>query len=119
MSWFLKVVRYNYANFNGRAQRKEYWMFVLFYVIFALVAGLFDLAISGLDSGLVIWIYMLTTMLPYIAVTVRRLHDTDKSAWWLLLNFIPFGGILLFACMCFDGGKDSNRFGENPKNVVQ
>jgi len=126
MSWFLKVVRDNYANFNGRAQRKEYWMFILFYILFMFVAAFIDLAILGdnpliygLPFGLVGLVFLLGTMLPSLAVAVRRLHDTGKSGWWYLIMCIPIiGGIALLVFMCLDGDEGSNRFGENPKAVV-
>ncbi len=89
MNWYLRVLK-KYANFGGRARRKEYWMFILFHVIIILVLGAVDFAMRfSRDSYYLMPIYTMMTMLPHAAVTVRRLHDTGKSAWWLLLAIIP------------------------------
>lgn len=120
MNWYLKVLK-NYFGFGGRARRKEYWMFVLFNLLISIglmiidnVTGTFDAEAGwGLLSGL----YTLAVLIPSIAVSVRRLHDRDKSGWWLLIAFIPLiGAIVLLVWFVMDGDAGSNRFGENPKN---
>ncbi|MCW2254246.1 uncharacterized membrane protein YhaH (DUF805 family) [Providencia alcalifaciens] len=125
MNWYLEVLKNNYANFSGRARRKEYWMFSLVNIIILVV--LYGLVMSSLDrytgdiGGLgmaafvVLIIYALGIFIPSLAVTVRRLHDTDKSGWWYLISFIPFGGIVIFVFMCLDGTKGINKFGNDPK----
>ena len=128
MEWFLKVVRDNYANFNGRAQRKEYWMFFLFYMIFVIVAMVADNILGStftvgegdyaVGSGFG-WIYVLLNIalfIPTIAVGIRRLHDIGKSGWWFLLAFIPLvGGIWLMVLMCKDSNPGENNYGPSPK----
>lgn len=111
--WFLKVVRDNYANFDGRARRKEYWMFFLanliIGVVFAIlgqIASLFSY-ISGLVS--------LGLLIPGIAVAVRRLHDTNKSGWFLLLGLIPLANLYLIYLLVIEGDKGPNQFGPDPK----
>ena len=85
MKYFIEGLK-KYAEFEGRARRKEYWMFILFYFIFTIAAVVLD---EILGSEPVIYIvYDLVLILPYLAVTVRRLHDTNRSGWWILLPCI-------------------------------
>ena len=95
MKWYLKVMR-NYVQFNGRARRKEYWMFTLFNTLFYFLATIIDGAL-GLVAGLSI-IYYLVVLIPSLSVAVRRLHDVGKSGWFLLLGVVAsfIGGSLLF-----------------------
>lgn len=120
MKWYLKVVRDNYANFEGRARREEYWMFVLFN--FLIVIGI--AIISGVLVGLTdisafmgfYFIYILAVMIPSIAVAVRRLHDINKSGWFYLVGFIPIiGGIWLLILFATEGDVGSNIYGPDPK----
>ena len=109
-----------YAVFSGRARRKEYWFFVLFNVIISLVLALIDVATDTFDSeagiGLLGTIYGIAVMIPSIAVLVRRLHDTNRSAWWILIAFVPLiGVIVLIVFMFLEGKPDENDYGENPK----
>ncbi|WP_304145521.1 MULTISPECIES: DUF805 domain-containing protein [Mesoflavibacter] len=121
MEWYLKVVRDNYANFEGRARRKEYWMFVLFNIIFAIAAMVLDnilgLAFEGIGYGPIYGIYGLAVFIPGLAVAIRRLHDIGKSGWMILIAFIPFiGGIWLLVLLATDGNKGANQYGPDPKN---
>lgn len=94
-----------YFTFSGRASRSEYWFFALLGFIIGLIPGLNLL-------GLVLFI-------PSLAVTVRRLHDTDRSGWWMLLALIPLiGGIVLLVFMCLEGTRGPNRFGADPKQSL-
>ncbi len=89
MKWYLRVLK-KYANFGGRARRKEYWMFILFHVLIILVLGAADIALQfSRDELYLLPIYTMMTLIPHAAVTVRRLHDIGKNAWWLLLAIIP------------------------------
>jgi len=111
--WFLICIRHKYADFNGRARRKEYWMFVLVYLILACILGLIEgfFGISFLS-----FILMLLLIVPSIAVGVRRLHDVGKSGWWLLIGLIPIiGGLYLLYLMIKDGQPGTNQWGFNPK----
>ncbi|MBB1645380.1 DUF805 domain-containing protein [Sphingobacterium sp. UME9] len=111
---FLKVVRDNYANFEGRARRKEYWMFFLANLIISAVFGILGQIASLFTyvSGLV----SLALLIPGIAVTVRRLHDTNKSGWFILVALIPFiGWIYLLYLLVLEGDKGPNQYGPDPK----
>ena len=123
MNWYLEVLK-KYAEFNGRARRKEYWMFVLFNTIVAFSIVLLGLILSGIsnnDSILSIFIgvyvlYLLAVIIPSISVGVRRLHDIGKSGWWMLISFIPIiGGIWLFILTVTEGNSGVNKYGSNPK----
>ena len=122
MNWYLKVLK-QYADFNGRARRKEYWMFFLFHIIALFVALAIDVAIgTGLNEGgspvgFIYAIYAFGTFIPTIAVVVRRLHDVGKSGWWYFIAFVPIiGGIWLLVLMCTDSEDGTNEYGPNPKN---
>jgi uncharacterized membrane protein YhaH (DUF805 family) len=112
MEWYLKVLR-QYVDFAGRARRKEYWMFTLVSVIISLMLGILDGARGTAIPGL---LYGLAVLLPGLAVGVRRLHDTGRSAWWLLLCLIPLvGGIVVIVFVATDGERQSNAYGPDPK----
>ena len=115
MEWYLKVLK-NYVGFQGRARRKEYWMFTLFSIIVSVILSIVE-NIIGLTSVLTT-LYSLAVLLPSLAVAVRRLHDTGRSGWWLLIALIPFiGAIVLLVFVCEDS-KENNRYGSNPKMAV-
>jgi uncharacterized membrane protein YhaH (DUF805 family) len=119
MNWYLKVLK-QYADFNGRARRKEYWMFVLFNLIFGIVAMMIDggvgLNIGALPYGWIYVLYTLATLLPGIAVCVRRLHDVGKSGWWIFIALVPLiGFIWLLVLMFTDSQPGDNAYGPNPK----
>jgi uncharacterized membrane protein YhaH (DUF805 family) len=106
----------NYVTFSGRAPRSEYWYWVLFAVIGALVTKAVDAAIFGFDAGAspLNGIFELAIFLPGLAVSARRLHDIDRTAWWLLIALTGIGGILLLVWDCFKGTPGPNRFGPDP-----
>jgi uncharacterized membrane protein YhaH (DUF805 family) len=121
MNWYLAVLK-KYAVFSGRARRKEYWMFVLFNLIFAIVAMILDnilkTAIEGSGYGLIYIVYTLAVLLPGLGVSVRRLHDVGKSGWFLFIALIPIiGAIWLLVLMCTDGNPGKNEYGTNPKKA--
>ncbi len=120
MEWYLKVLK-NYATFSGRARRKEYWMFFLFNVIFSFLAAVIDNIIGIADPrtgyGVVYVIYSLAVFIPGLAVLVRRLHDTGKSGWMVLVGLIPLAGaIWLLILMVTEGDKGANEYGPDPKD---
>ena len=122
MNWYLKALN-QYADFNGRARRKEYWMFFLFNMVFTVLASLIDIAAgtANLDSGSGVFqgIYSLAVLIPGLAVGVRRLHDVGKSGWMLLIALIPIiGAIWLLVLMVTDSKEGTNKWGENPKEVA-
>ncbi|KOP74934.1 DUF805 domain-containing protein [Priestia megaterium] len=98
MKWYLHVLK-NYATFQGRATRKEYWMFVLFNFIMWCVLSAIEL-ITDMPPFLRI-VYLVAVFIPSLAVTARRLHDIGRSSWWYLINFVPvIGGIWLLILFC-------------------
>lgn len=114
MNWYIGVLK-KYAVFDGRARRTEYWMFVLFNLIIAIVLNLIDRMTGHQILGT---LYGLAVLLPGIGVSIRRLHDTGRIGWWLLLAFIPLiGAIILIVFMAQDGQPGSNQYGPNPKGV--
>ena len=127
MQWMLLPLR-RYAEFSGRSRRREYWMFFLFNLLIGLavwtllaatyVAGMSETQMT-MVMGPVFTLYGLVVIgfiIPGIAVTVRRLHDTDRSGWFVLLALIPVvGAILLLVFYCTEGTHGPNRFGQDPK----
>lgn len=106
----------NYVNFNGRARRKAYWMFVLFNIIAAVILGIIDNVIG--TGGILGGLYSLAVLLPGIALGVRRLHDIGKSGWWLLIALVPLiGFIVLIIFAVTDSQPGENQYGPNPKGA--
>ncbi|MFJ5221016.1 DUF805 domain-containing protein [Streptomyces sp. NPDC088354] len=115
MNWYLDVLK-KYAVFNGRARRTEFWMFALFNLIIYIVLLFIGRAI---DFALLPGLYGLAVLLPSIAVSVRRLHDTGRTGWLYLLGLIPcIGGIVLLVFFCGDSQPGDNQYGTNPKLVA-
>lgn len=122
MNWYLKVLK-QYADFEGRARRTEYWMFTLINTIIALL--LYSLLFIGIFAestvlssigGILYLLYALATFLPSLGVGVRRLHDTNKSGWMILIAFIPIiGAIWLIVLFATEGDKGDNPYGPDPK----
>ena len=122
MNWYLKVLK-QYADFNGRARRKEFWMFSLFNFLIAFVLMLAMIALTLtlkpalIIVGYIIYVcYLLAIFIPGLAVAVRRLHDIGKSGWYYLIGCIPLvGGIILLVWFCQDSQPGANEYGSNPK----
>ena len=113
MEWYLKVLQ-NFLVFSGRARRKEYWMFILINFGITLTLG-FAESMVGMPGTLSSF-YALVVLIPTVAVAVRRLHDTGRSGWWMLLNFLPvLGSLVLLVFFVFDGEEGMNEYGPNPK----
>lgn len=113
MDWYIKVLK-QYVDFNGRARRTEYWMFVLFNFIIAFVLGLVDGLVG--TGGILGTVYGLAVLLPGIAVGARRLHDVGRTGWWLLIGLIPLLGFLvLIFFFVQDSHEGDNEYGANPK----
>lgn len=137
MNDYLNVIRNNYANFEGRARRQEYWMFQLFnFIVVSVLYGLSLLCIglgslgskpdSGINAGIIfslifvglLFIYALGVFLPTLALTVRRLHDAGYSGWLYLVSLTGFGGIVIFVFTCLDSQPGVNKWGPNPKGMT-
>jgi len=107
----------NYLGFNGRAARSEYWYWTLFVTLLVIVTLLIDLTVFGFNTTGVnpmTSIAVLATLLPSIAVSIRRLHDIDRTGWWVLLGLSGIGEIVLLVCACMRGTVGANRFGPDP-----
>lgn len=130
MEWYLKVMRDNYANFKGRARRKEYWMFSLIFTVLliALMTIMFSVLSfsdeTGIETGpgvyltvILVIVFLFAHFIPSIAVTVRRLHDTGNSGWLYLICLIPYiGSIIIFVFTLLDSQDKENKWGPNPKS---
>ena len=121
MSWFVEALK-KYAVFSGRSRRKEYWYFILFAAIISIVLSIIDGLIGAYDRtvgvGLLSSIFSLAVLIPSIAVTVRRLHDIDRTGWWVLISLVPLiGWIVLLVFTVQDSTPGSNRYGPNPKSA--
>lgn len=113
MNWYLEVLK-KYAVFEGRARRKEYWMFILFNVIFVILASIIIAEARAFD--IILMIYLAAMIIPTISVTVRRLHDIGKSGFWIFIRLVPIiGGIWMLVLLCTEGQKWENIFGADPK----
>jgi len=107
----------NYVGFSARAARSEYWWWALFITVVSIVALLIDLTVFGFNTtgvNPISAIVALATLLPNLAVSVRRLHDIDRTGWWVLLAFTVIGGIVLLVWACMRGTVGANRFGPDP-----
>jgi uncharacterized membrane protein YhaH (DUF805 family) len=121
MSRFVEALK-KYAVFSGRSRRKEYWYFALFVIIISFVLSIIDVLTGAyartVGVGLLSSIFSLAVLIPSIAVTVRRLHDIDRSGWWLLIALVPLvGWIVLLGFSVQEGTPGSNRYGFNPKSA--
>lgn len=120
MKYFIHVLK-NYANFNGRSRRKEYWMYILFYYLFFMLVVFLDnlleiTIIENVPYGPLSIGYLLLLIIPTLAVAVRRLHDIGKSGWWMLISLVPLiGGIWFFILSVTDSQLEENIYGKNPK----
>ena len=121
MSWFVEALK-KYAVFSGRSRRKEYWFFILFVVIISIVLNIIDGLIGAYDrsmgAGLLSTIFSLAILIPSIAVSVRRLHDINRTGWWVLIALVPLvGWIVLLVFHVQDSTPGTNRYGPNPKST--
>ena len=112
-----------YAVFSGRARRKEYWYFILFNILINIVLSVVDGLTGNFDPatniGLLSGIYTLAILIPSIAVSVRRLHDTGRSGWWLLISFVPLIGFFVLLFFMLQNSKaEQNKYGNNPKKLT-
>ena len=131
MEWMTLPLK-RYVEFGGRSRRKEYWMFALLLLILGVIAVAIDIMLgfgmtyhdlsntgygvgAATHNGPVEIVLWLATFIPSLSVTVRRLHDLDKSGWWLLIILVPLiGAIVLLVFMCIEGTRGANRFGADP-----
>jgi uncharacterized membrane protein YhaH (DUF805 family) len=128
-NYFIDVIKSKYAQFSGRAPRREYWYFLLFSIIIGFVLGIVD-AVAGtmltlgtdpmgqpILMGMLGMIFNLALLIPSIAIGIRRLHDTGKSGWWLLIGFIPIlGALVLLFFFVTPSQEGDNDYGSYPTN---
>lgn len=122
MSWFLLALR-KYATFGGRSRRSEYWYFVLFYLVILIALTVLDVLLGSFSQehgiGWLSGVFSLAMLVPTLAVTSRRLHDTGRSGWWQLIAFVPVVGVIaLIVFLARDSHPDVNDYGGNPKLSV-
>jgi uncharacterized membrane protein YhaH (DUF805 family) len=119
MQWYIDVIK-KYAVFDGRARRKEFWMFQLFnaiaVIILVILDNLIGTAVQTGSAGVLTGIYLLAVLVPNIAVSIRRMHDTNRGGVWYLINFVPcIGGIWFIVLAAQEGTVGDNQFGPDPK----
>ncbi len=112
MDYFIGALK-KYADFTGRARRKEYWMFYLIYMILIVVISILDAVIG---AGFLSAIFTLGMLVPSISIAARRLHDIGRSGWWQLIAFIPLIGLIILIVFLAQDGHDANEYGEYPKS---
>lgn len=116
MEWYLSVIRDNYANFSGRARRSEYWYFVLFQILALIILLILGFMIGNDFEFALVGLYFFATVIPWLAVLVRRLHDSGRTGWYFFVRFIPLvGNIWLLVLLCMDGDMGPNQYGRDPK----
>ncbi|MFZ9935218.1 MAG: DUF805 domain-containing protein [Arenimonas sp.] len=113
MEYFLSALK-KYADFSGRARRKEYWMFILFYFIIYISLAIVDSLIGTMFLAL---IFVLATLVPSISIAARRLHDTGRSGWWQLISLIPLIGAIVLIVFLVQDSHEENQYGPNPKLI--
>lgn len=122
MNYYIDCLTKKYCCFSGRARRKEYWMFVLFNFIAALVIGFVGAFLAGLTNvtafAFLGTIYNIAVIVPSMGLLFRRLHDIGKSGWWWLIGLVPFvGWIVIIVFCCLDSQPGENQYGPNPKGA--
>ena len=117
MEWY-KMALNKYSQFSGRSRRSEYWYFLLFNMIFTVVAVIIDSILW--EVPILYLLYSLGVFIPGLAVTIRRLHDTNKSGWWMLISIIPLiGAIVILVFLATEGDHSDNQYGPNPKSTSE
>lgn len=117
MKYLLDPLVKHYADFSGRANRKQFWLYALWLVVVYIVIGILSAALGEKAGNAVIALVWLALIVPNLAMIVRRLHDTDRSGWWVLISFLPLiGGLILFVFELLPGTPGENRFGSQPQN---
>jgi uncharacterized membrane protein YhaH (DUF805 family) len=115
MNYYTDAITSKYADFSGRARRREYWTFVVLHVAAYFVLFIVDIVIGTLY---IFWgLYFVATIVPTLALAVRRLHDTGRSGWWYLLNFVPIASLAVLIFLLMDSQPGPNQYGSNPKGI--
>ena len=117
MEWYLAPWK-KFAEFSGRARRREYWTFFLGNMIVVVVLSMIERAMGmagEYGTGILVTLFSLAILIPSLAAAIRRLHDTNRSGWWILLGFIPVIGLVLLVFLLLDGTPGANDYGADPK----
>lgn len=110
-TYFIDVIKKQYINFEGRATRQQYWMYILFYFVLSIIVGIIGSILGDTVYNILNFLVTLGLLLPTLSIGVRRLHDTDRSGWWLLISLLPFiGGLVLLVFFCLPSTEGENRF---------
>jgi len=120
MNYFIYCLK-NYFNFSGRATRSEFWYFTLFCLLFGMLIMLIEymLGIGNVkETGILSLIFDLALVFPSLAVSTRRLHDTNRSGWWNLIILVPIIGIIVLIVFYSQDSKEDNQYGVNPKKII-
>jgi uncharacterized membrane protein YhaH (DUF805 family) len=122
MQWFVMGMK-NFLQFGGRSRRSEYWYFALFYILILFVLAFIDVSFgwvrNGSGIGPLSGLFALIVFLPNLALSIRRLHDTGRSGWWILIGFVPIVGVIaLIVLYATEGEAGTNAYGPNPKEPV-
>jgi len=113
MEYFIDAFK-KYADFSGRATRKQYWMFILFYIIIYIALTVIDVVLQTFILGL---IFSLALFIPSISIAARRLHDTGRTGWWQLIYLVPLIGLIVMIVFLVQDSHDENQYGPNPKQA--
>jgi len=117
MNYYVQVLK-KYAVFSGRSQRKEFFMFFLFNILVGAIFAIIDITLDTKIGAIITLFYSLAVAIPAIAVTVRRLHDTNRNGWWFFIDLIPVvGAIILLIFVIQDSQPGTNKYGPNPKKI--
>ena len=114
MNYFFQALK-QFADFKGRARRKEYWMFYLFYIVFYIILSMIDMA---LGTFIHTFVFAIALLIPSISIAARRLHDTGRTGWWQLILFVPLIGFIVMLIFLVQDSHDDNEYGPNPKAVA-
>jgi uncharacterized membrane protein YhaH (DUF805 family) len=110
MDYFIGALK-KYADFNGRASRKEFWMYIFFYMVINIIFSVLGLDVISMIFGLMLFV-------PSISVGARRLHDIGRSGWWQLIYLVPLIGLIVMIFFLAQDGHDENDYGVNPKSAA-
>lgn len=117
MKYLLDPLVKHYADFSGRANRKQFWLYALWLIVVYMVIGVVAAVLGEKAGNAIIVLVWLALIVPNLAMIVRRLHDTDRSGWWVLISLLPLiGGLILFVFELLPGTPGENRFGSQPQN---
>lgn len=112
MHWFIDPIKTQYLDFDGRATRQQYWMYILWYILIYIGIGFVGVMVGLEELAL---LFSLAVLMPGLAITARRLHDINKSGWWQLISFVPLLGLIVMIVFTVKkGDQEANQYGASP-----